>query len=270
MHAICVACGTQFRETAEWPKQCPICEDERQYVGLDGQRWTTLPDLHKDHTNKIAAEEAGLTAFFIEPKFGIGQRALLLQTPAGNVLWDCLSLLDEAAITYIKSVGGLAAIAISHPHYYTCMVEWSRVFGGVPIYLHQDDAKWVMRPDPRIHFWQGERQQLPGNLTLIRCGGHFAGGCVLHWPGGNQGKGALLTGDIIQVVPDRRWVSFMYSYPNYIPLNAVAVKRILAAVEPFSFDRIYGAFEQMTVQCEAKSVLERSVERYLIAIATGV
>ena len=47
---------------------------------------------------------------------------------------------------------------------------------------------------------------------------------MLHWAGGADGRGALLSGDIVQVVPDRRYVSFMYSYPNLIPLPAAAVE----------------------------------------------
>jgi glyoxylase-like metal-dependent hydrolase (beta-lactamase superfamily II) len=165
-------------------------------------------------------------------------------------------------------LGGIATIAISHPHYYTSMIEWSGRFGDIPIYLHRDDAQWVMRPDARIHLWDGETQQLPGRLQLIRCGGHFAGGTVLHWPDGAEQRGALLTGDIIQVVPDRRWVSFMYSYPNYIPLNAPAVKRILQAVEPLVFDRIYGAFAGMTVKENGRERLRKSAERYLKAVGS--
>ncbi len=268
MHAICITCGTQFAESSEPPEHCPICEDERQYVGLHGQQWTTLANLQDDHKTRIHDEEPGLTSFTIEPKFGIGQRAILVQAPKGNVLWDCISLLDRPALAYIERVGGVSAVAISHPHYYTSMIEWSRHFDA-PVYLHRDDSQWVMRPDPRIHFWEGERQSLPGGLSLIRCGGHFAGGCVLHWSGGAAQQGALLTGDIIQVVPDRRWVSFMYSYPNYIPLNVPAVKRIIAAVEPFAFDRIYGAFAEMTVQDNAKQALHQSAERYLSAITSG-
>ena len=53
-------------------------------------------------------------------------------------------------------MGGIKAIAISHPHYYSSMVEWSRAFGGVPIYLHAADRQWVMRPDHAIVFWEGE------------------------------------------------------------------------------------------------------------------
>ena len=146
------------------------------------------------------------------------------------------------------------------------MVEWSRAFGGIPIYLHADDHQWVMRPDKDIIFWEGETNVLGEGLTLIRCGGHFDGGTVLHWAAGAEGRGALLSGDIIQVVPDRKYVSFMWSYPNYVPLSASAVERIVKAVEPFPFDRIYGAFWDRVVQQDDKVVVQRSAERYLRAI----
>jgi glyoxylase-like metal-dependent hydrolase (beta-lactamase superfamily II) len=266
VNAICSTCGAQFPDTLAPPSTCAICLDERQYVGLEGQHWTTLDELRLQHKTKIEAEEPSLSSFWIEPRFAIGQRAFLLQNPAGAVLWDCISLLDDAALDFIRRSGGLSAIAISHPHYYTCMVEWSRAFGNIPIYLHKDDARWVMRPDPCIEFWEGETKILPGGLILIRCGGHFDGGTVLHWPSGAGGSGALLTGDIIQVVPDRRFVSFMYSYPNYIPLGAAAVRRIVNAVEPLPFDRIYGAFPGLTVTAGARAALKRSAERYLKAI----
>src|SRR5205823_6667645 len=162
------------------------------------------------------------------------------RTTHGNVLWDCIPLLDEAVVEMIRTQGGLAAIAISHPHYYCSMVEWSRAFGGVPILLHSADRQWVMRPDPAIVFWEGETHAVNPGVTLVRCGGHFEGGTVLHWAGGAGDKGALLTGDILQVVADRKHVSFMYSYPNYIPLPRAAVERIVRAVEPFAYDRIYG------------------------------
>jgi len=202
----------------------------------------------------------------IEPQFAIGQRALFLRTSKANILWDCIPLLDEAVVEAIQAMGGISAIAISHPHYYSSMVEWSRAFGGVPIYLHAADRQWVMRPDKAIVFWEGETRTLAEGLTLIRCGGHFEGGTVLHWAGGAGGRGALLSGDIIQVVPDRKHVSFMYSYPNYIPLPASAIERIVKAVEPFSFDRIYGAFWDMVIEQGGKAVVRRSAERYLRAI----
>ena len=260
---ICVTCGTEYLESHDPPARCSICEDERQYVGLEGQQWTTLPQLRTTHRNQIQSEEPNLTSIFIEPKFTIGQRAFVLRTPEGNLLWDCITLIDDATIASVQQLGGLRAIAISHPHYYTTMIEWGRAFGDVPIYLHEADRKWVMRPDDSILFWEGDATALFGGLTLIRGGGHFEGGTMLHWPAGADGRGALLSGDIIPVVPDRTWVSFMYSYPNYIPLSAAAVERIVGAIEPFEFDRIYGAFNGMTVATDGKRAVHRSADRYI-------
>ena len=192
----------------------------------------------------------------------------MLETGSGNVLWDCLALLDEGTVRLIREHGGLAAIAISHPHYYATMVEWSRAFGNVPIYLHADDSHWVVRHDDCLRFWDGEQLRLFDGIALVRCGGHFEGGTVLHWPAGADGRGVLLSGDILQVVPDRRWVSFMYSYPNYIPLGRSAVQRILGALEPFDAERVYGAFHPMDLVNDGKAAIRRSADRYLRAIAS--
>src|SRR5687768_15683368 len=199
MRHICVTCGTQFAETEREPERCPICEDERQYIGHNGQHWTTLATLQRDYHNVIKPVEPGLTGIGTLPAFAIAQRALLLQTPGGNVLWDCISLLDDPTIAAVRALGGIATIAISHPHYYSAMIEWAHEFDA-PIYLHSAEREWVMRPDPAVRFWDGETQPLGDGLTLIRCGGHYAGGQVLHWAGGAGGKGVLLTGDIIQVI----------------------------------------------------------------------
>ncbi len=262
---ICTTCGTQFAPLEGPPPRCPICEDERQYVGQEGQRWTTLEELRRGHRTVIEEEDPGLLGIGTEPGFAIGQRALLVRAPGGNVLWDCISLLDEAAVAAIRGVGGIAAIAISHPHYYSAMVEWARVFDA-PIYLHAADRAWVMRPDPAIVFWEGETREVGAGLTLVRCGGHFAGGTALHWADGATGRGALLSGDIIQVVQDRHYVSFMYSYPNLIPLPAAAVRHIVDAVAPYSFDRLYGAWWDRVVATDAKAAVERSATRYIAAL----
>jgi glyoxylase-like metal-dependent hydrolase (beta-lactamase superfamily II) len=177
------------------------------------------------------------------------------------VLWDCITLLDEEIGARVEELGGIAAIAISHPHYYSSMVEWARAFEAT-VHIHAADREWVMRPDERLDFWEGETRELGSGLTLVRCGGHFEGGTVLHWAGGN----ALLSGDIVQVVPDRRWVSFMYSYPNLIPLPAAEIERIVAALEAFEFDRIYGAWWGRVVAADGKAAVSRSAVRYLRAI----
>ncbi len=259
---ICVTCGTQFAPTPAPPARCPVCEDERQYVGHGGQQWTTPEELRRDHRAVVRRIEPGLTGIGVEPSFAIGQRALLVQAPGGNVLWDCVSLLDDPTVAAVRALGGLAAIAISHPHYYGAMVEWAQAFDA-PIFLHKAERPWVMHPDPLVRFWDGETHALGAGLTLIRCGGHFPGGQVLHWAAGAEGRGALLTGDIITVVADRRRVSFMYSYPNLLPLPAAAVRRIAAAVAPFPFDRLYGAWWDRVVPADGAGVVRRSAERYV-------
>lgn len=267
---VCVTCGSQFTESARPPERCPVCEDERQYVNPDGQEWKTLDQIRSTHKNTIKQEEEHLYSINTVPKFSIGQRAFLIQTPQGNVLWDCVSLIDDATIARIKELGGIAEIAISHPHYYTTMVEWSRAFGDVPIHIHEAERSWVMRPDPCIRFWKGETLKLRGGLfDLVRTGGHFEGYQVLHWPAGAGGLGALMAGDQPQICMDPKQVSFMYSYPNFIPLNAPAIRHVVECLEPLAYDRIYGAFVvrgKGIIPTGGKEVVRRSADRYLKAI----
>jgi len=262
---ICMTCGSQFMLSHEPPPRCPICDDDRQYVGAQGQRWTTLAALQADHHNLIRDEAPDLTGIGSEPAFAIGQRALLVRTPGGNVLWDCVSLIDDATVQRLNELGGVTLIAISHPHYYSSMVEWSRAFEA-PIVLHSDDRQHVMRPDKAIGFWHGDTLALHDGMTLIRTGGHFDGGTVLHWPAGAGGRGALLSGDLIYVLPDQRYVSFMYSYPNLIPLPEHEIRRVAAAVEPYAFETIYGAWWSRIMPADGNAVVQRSAERYIRAI----
>jgi hypothetical protein len=263
---ICVTCGTQFAPSEAPPSGCPICLDQRQYIGHQGQKWTTLASMQKDGFHNVVKEhEPRLTGIGTQPSFAIGQRALLVQTDEGNVLWDCISLLDDETVAMVQQRGGIQAIAISHPHYYTTMVDWATRFDA-RLLLHEADRQWVMRPGERITFWSGETLQLMRDITLLRLGGHFAGSTVLHWASGADGKGALLTGDTIQVVADRNWVSFMYSYPNLIPLPASEINRIRNAVLPYNFDRIYGAWFETIVASDAKNAVLRSADRYMQAL----
>jgi hypothetical protein len=266
---ICTTCGMQYAPTDAPPAQCIICEEERQFVPPGGQTWTTLPALGVRAFNSYRQHEPGLVGIGTQPKFAIGQRALLVCTPAGNVLWDCISLLDDATVSLINGLGGLKAIGISHPHFYTTMVEWSRAFGGVPIHLHAADRQWIMRPDPAINAWDGETLPLLPDVTLIRGGGHFPGGTMLHWSKGAGGRGVLCSSDIAQVAFDRKFLSFMYSYPNMIPLSAAQVRGIAAALAPFRFDRIYGIFFDRVISTGGEQALQASVARYIKAIGAA-
>lgn len=261
---ICETCGVQYPPSPTPPEHCAICEDERQYVGWSGQQWTTLDDLRQDHRNEIR-DDLGLTGVGTTPSFAIGQRALLVRSPRGNVLWDCITLIDDDTVDELRKLGGVRAVAISHPHYYSSMVEWGQCFDA-PVYLHEADRQWVMRPDPKIELWSGETKTLWDGMTLIRAGGHFDGGTVLHCAEGADRRGALLAGDIVQVAQDRRWVSFMYSFPNYTPLPASEIDRIATALEPYAYDRIYGAWWDRNVASDAKAALHRSVDRYKKAL----
>ena len=259
---ICVTCGVQYPPSDAPPASCPICGDERQYLPPAGQQWTTLQALRGSHFNAWRQHEPELFGIGTMPGFAIGQRALLVRTPAGNVLWDCITLIDDATVALVRALGGIAAIAISHPHYYSSMVEWAHAFDA-PVWLHEGDREWVMRPDPAIRFWSGETHRLPGDLTLIHAPGHFDGAAMLHWPAGAEGRGALLSGDIIQVAADRRTAGFMRSYPNWIPLGPAGVRRIADAVAPFAYERVYGAWWDRAILADGKQAVTRSVERAL-------
>ena len=262
---ICTACGTQYSESAKAPAQCVICEEERQYVPPRGQTWTTLETLSQSHMNGFHEYDTGIIGIGSQPSFAIGQRALLVRTEGGNVLWDCIATLDAATISLIKGVGGLKAIAISHPHFYTTMVEWARAF-DCPVHLNAADREWIMRKDAVIKLWEGDAFKLWDGATLVRCGGHFPGGTVLHWAGGAGGRGIVCAGDILSVTTDRKWLSFMRSYPNFIPLSAREVEHIGKALAPFQFDMIYGHYFDRVIAKDGKQVLEKSIARYVAAI----
>jgi hypothetical protein len=263
---ICRTCGVQYGAARQ---DCPICLDERQYVGWDGQQWTTLAELAAaGHRGRVAAEGPGVTGIGAEPATAIGQRALLVRTPGGNVLWDMITYIGDDLIRQVRELGGISAIAISHPHFYGSMIEWAHAFGA-PVYIHAADRAWVARPDPAVVFWEGDTHPVGDGLTLINLGVHFAGGQVLHWAAGESGAGALLSGDIIQVVPDRRWVSFMFSYPNLIPERPATIRRALSLLEPYPFERVYGAWWRRNVAADGAAAVRRSAERYLRFAAGG-
>jgi glyoxylase-like metal-dependent hydrolase (beta-lactamase superfamily II) len=246
---VCETCGAQFEQR---PEVCPICDDPRQWVPEDGQRWTTREALAEEHEHVVRLDGA-FEGVGVEPAFAIGQRALMVPRGAGHLMWDCVPLVGDVEI------GELSGIAISHPHYYTGMVDWAQRF-DCPVYLHADDREWITRHDRRVELWDGETLDLGDGLTLIRCGGHFAGGTVLH------AGDTLFAGDIVQVIPDRGWVGFMYSYPNLIPLPEAAVRAIAEKLEPYEFDAIYGAWWGRIVRRDGAAIVQRSAERYARAL----
>jgi len=264
---ICTTCGVQQAPSAAPPAHCPICEDERQYVNPAGQGWTTPDDLRATRTIDWRELEPGLFGMSATPQIAIGQRALIVPQPGGGVMWDCIPLVNEDGLAKVKATSGLRAIAISHPHFFSSIVDWSESLDNTPIYLHADLRPYVQRRSANIRFWTGETHDLGQGITLVRCGGHFGGSTLMHWAAGAGGKGALFTGDTIMVAADTRWMSFMRSFPNYIPLNRAAVERIVSAVEPYPFDRVYGAFWHSVSREDGRARLKASAARYILAIS---
>jgi hypothetical protein len=261
---ICVRCGVQYPDTETQPDRCSICADEREAVDPDGQRWTTAAALARTHVTQLRDEEPDLVGVGVTPSFAIGQRALLVRTPHGNVLWDCISLLDAAARHALDGWGGVSAICVSHPHFYGANVDIAEAFDA-RVFLPRADERWIQRPSPRVELFDDEVQPVPG-VTVARVGGHFDGSAVLHWAAGADGRGALLTGDTIMVVEDRGWVSFMWSYPNLVPLDAATVEDVARRVGSFRFARVYGGWWGHTVVEDGAEVVRRSADRYLARV----
>jgi len=262
---ICTTCGCQYPNAEAPPAGCLICQDDRQYVNPSGQAWTTLQAMRQTHFNAFRRLGPGLMGVGTFPAFAIGQRALVLRSPAGNILWDCISFLDDTTVTILTALGGLAGIACSHPHFFASAVEWSHAFNSVPVYLHAIDRKYVTRLDSVVNFWEGDLLELTDGVHVIRCGGHFPGSSVLHWANGADGQGTLLVGDTLQVRPDKG-LTFMHSYPNLIPLDAASVRRIADSLAEFPFETIYGGWWERIIPAAAKQVMAKSVTQYINAV----
>lgn len=255
---ICVTCGTRYKEIT--PAACAICEDERQYVPMTGQQWTSYAALAENKTIRINQRSENLFDLKIMPAFAIGQKAYLITSPEGNLLWDCIPHLDEATVNFINSKGGLKGIAISHPHYYSLMTAWAATF-NCPVYIHEADKKWIMDDAPSINLWNGEELSLWNDMKVIHTGGHFAGSTVLHAPHLSD-KGSLLVGDTLQIAPSLQFISMMYSYPNVIPLPLNTILHIYNRLQPLQYDTMYGAFEWQTIAAGAKQLFQKSVDVY--------
>ena len=260
---ICATCANHYPEATSPPEVCVICADERQWVPATGQRWTTAEELAAaGHRGEVREVEPGLLGVGAEPPVAIGQRALLVQTAGGNLLWDPPGYLDERSVQAVGDAGGVTAVAASHPHFYGTIATWSDRFDA-EVLLAEPDAGWLARPPRRPpRTWSGTLEVLPG-VTLVQCGGHFPGSAVVHWAEGAGGAGALLSGDTIFVTPGEDRVTFVRSAPNRLPLPERAVRRVVEAVRPYRFDRIYGGWWEPVLRRNAKAVVERSAERYI-------
>jgi len=256
----CRTCAVEQPDTAEPPETCAICSDDRQYVRPSGQRWTTLAELAGEgHSGSVGEVEPGLLGITITPSVGIGQRALLVRTDAGNLLWDPNGYVDDDLEAAVRAAGGVAAVASSHPHMFGAQVDWARRFDA-PVWVQERDRGWVQREDERVQGWGETHEVLPG-VTLHRIGGHFPGSAVARFTG-TDGATVLLTGDTVAGTPDEHWVSFMRSFPNKVPLSAAVVRTVADRVLALGPERLYDNFGGC-VRADASTWVARSAERYV-------
>ncbi|SDQ34547.1 hypothetical protein [Quadrisphaera sp. DSM 44207] len=264
---ICRTCANQHPVTREPPAACRICTDDRQYVPDTGQEWTSLAELAAEgHRTSWSEVEPGILQLTVTPSLGIGHRGLLVTTPRGGVLWDPPGYLDEEAVALVRDTGGLLGVARSHPHLCGVVVEWSTRFPrpdgrGAPLWVPRRDAAWVLRPDDAVTWWDDVLQVAPG-VALVRCGGHFAGSAVLHVAGAAGGRGALLVGDTLMVLPGDRRVSFMRSYPMLLPMPERHLDRLLAALDGLAYDRLHGGWPGVGVPDGAQRAVADSAALY--------
>lgn len=256
---VCATCGTKYPIDYRG-SSCLICNDDRQYVPLDGQKWTTSFDLVEKHFVKIKQLKPNLFELIVSPVFAIGQRALLVTSKSGNILWDCIPLLDENVIRFINDKGGLKAIAISHPHYYSNMKDWAEQF-DCPIFLPESEKEFIVNPTDRIRFLIEEEVDFWDGIKLFRIGGHFPGSSILWLPKAN-GKGIVLCGDTFNLSLSMKHFSVMYSYPNRIPLLVKEIEVIKRKMQEIYFDEIYGFWSYQNLLINAKKILMDSLTRY--------
>ncbi|MCE4556445.1 hypothetical protein [Pelomonas cellulosilytica] len=261
-HFMCRTCGTEHDDSPQPPALCRICSDDRQYVGWQGQAWTTHGELAASRDTRVEMDHA-LLGIGIAPAFAIPQRSLHL--PEAGLLWEATALVTDAAVAVLQARGGVTRMAISHPHFYSAMVRWSEALGGVPVYLHENDREWVSRRSPHLEFWRGDTLDLGGGATLLRCPGHFPGSTVLHWQG--PGRALLLAGDALHVAQDRRHVSFMYSVPNHVPARPSLVRETQARLRGVPFDDVYGFTWGLNIIGGARDAVDASFERFFRQVA---
>jgi hypothetical protein len=257
---ICATCGTYYSAQASYDI-CPICADDRQYIPEGGQRWTTPQDLTSRHSIRTHQLHEKVYELEIAPAFAITQRAFLILSPQGNILWDCIPLLNDPIVEFIKAHGGLRAIAFSHPHYYSNMHDWAETF-DCPVYIHTKDEQWIFGKGDRVELWDGAEKTLWDGMRLINIGGHFPGSSILHVPSLSK-EGTVFCGDTLVIAPNKKHIAVMYSYPNRMPLPHGEVRRIKQQMAAIPFDMLFSFMRDLNLAEDAREVFDRSMDRYL-------
>jgi hypothetical protein len=178
------------------------------------------------------------------------------------VLWDCISLLDQQTIEFIQTNGGLAAIAFSHPHFYTTMNEWASVF-DCPVYIHHRDEEFVSYKTDAIRFWEGNSLVLWDDISIVHTGRHFPGSCMLSVKRLSSG-GTILCGDSPYISRSRRHTAVMFGCPNQLMLPKADFHVFYNKVISLKFDTLHGAsFDGQSLVGNAYPIFLASMEQYI-------
>ena len=105
----------RLRAARRTARSAPTSASTSPRTASAGRRFDELAQTHRNELR----EDAELTGVGTEPWLAIGQRALLVPHGERFVMWDCTTCFDDDAADEIERRGGLSAIAISHPHYYS-------------------------------------------------------------------------------------------------------------------------------------------------------
>ncbi|MGV0743246.1 hydrolase [Mycolicibacterium sp. XJ870] len=260
---ICTGCGIEHADSDNPPpaNSCVLTSEEvaiseRGDLPPHGT-WTTLEALAtQPHHTEHVDHGRGVHSLRRAPRFAIGHRSFLVQTAHGNLLWDSPAYLDDDILELVRRLGGVAAIAPSHPHMFGAQLSWSREFGGIPVYVNALDQEWIPQIDPLIELWTGEAEPVLG-VRLLHVGGHMRGSSVAL-----TADGTLLVGDTISGGLARNWVSFQRNFPKHVPLSAAVVRRIVDRLDAYDYDRLYtlGGDE---IDSAAKDVVHKSAETHI-------
>ncbi|KAJ7140248.1 beta-lactamase-like protein [Mycena crocata] len=272
---LCIQCGTQYGVT-EGLTECHICDDPRESVAATGHAFTTLGKAkssrkYKNIIRQQYKNEPHIYTIQTQSILGIGQRCFLIKTAQGNILWDCIAYIDDATIKEINALGGVDAISISHPHFYTSHLTWSRAFKNAPVFLSAEEGHLISRPDEhgvRRFVTNKKFEILPGSgATRIKTGGHFPGSAVLHY------KNSMFVSDSLHVTRSALWdinrkpgtsyYAFLWSHVNTIPLPPGEIAGIISAISPYEFDVAHGMFPDRDLRSDAK---QRAIDSARVVI----
>lgn len=290
---ICETCGAQ--SDVQNPKElqqrdeCFICLDPRQAVPESGQKWTKisnwLTNSSRLQCNLVPQDNFDPGLFRVMAKdytnmVGIGQTPWLILTEKGIVIWDCSAYFTVDLFNSIKQLSSLyqvpiVAIAISHPHFYTTSLTWAKAL-QTKLYISNLDKRWYQRDhdSKHINFFKSSQIEIIPGITMIRCGGHFDGSCVLHWDRkiakcpkglgtGKKETGVIFCSDTFAPASDRKQITFMWSYPNFIPLPPKDIVQIWKSVQQFEFDDILGAWPGKYIYGDARQKVLKSAKNFV-------